>query len=200
MRILSIDPGVSGGLALMQYNGPEIPKVVECLSMPVMARKKDGTGEAVAYSVLGAEIERLSPELVVLERASGVASPKLAPGGTQGRPGTAGAFNFGAGYGVIIGVCWKLPQIYVSPSSWKKRLGIPGSSDNKDYARTFALQRFPYCAEQLKRKKDVGRAEAILIGYDYCLQLAGGAGLTLATSDTRKPIALPVGYSMELAL
>lgn len=211
MRILSIDPGVSGGLALMTYTGLKgglaLPTIVEVLSMPTMARKKDGTGEQVASVVLAGELKRLSPDLVVIEQASAVAAPRESGKGKvqkQFGMGVAGAFNFGVGFGVILGVCASYPQIYVRPANWKKRLGLPSSRDNKDAARMLALQLFPYCAEQLKRKLDVGRAEAILIGYDYCQQLrrAGEISRGFGDADPLEPVskAPPAGYTFDLEL
>lgn len=207
MRILAIDPGVSGALALLENLDTGLPRVIEVMSMPTMPRKKDGTGEAVSYPVLAAELERLKPELVVLEQASAVAAPRMPGKGkvqAQFGMGTAGAFNFGVGFGVIIGCCARYPQIYVRPAAWKKRLGIPSSREDKDFARTKALQLFPYCAEQLKRKLDVGRAEAILIGYDYCTQTANAARIAKAFGDDPAELgpAVPAGagYTMELGL
>lgn len=172
MRILSIDPGISGGLALLEFNAPNHPQVLEALDMPTMARKKDGSGHMVNPVALSLEIARLTPTLVVLERVTGMAG---GPG--QNKMGTSGAFNFGMSFGIVIGCCGMLPQIYVTPASWKKRMHLTGaSSNNNDYARTLALQLFPYLGEQLKRKKDLGRAEAILIGVDYCRQLIAEQG------------------------
>jgi hypothetical protein len=208
LRILAIDPGISGALALLELEqGQSInrPRVVEVLSMPTMARKKDGTGEAVNSAGLADAIARLRPEIVVLEQASAVAAPRdktpLGDGKVQKQHGmgVAGAFNFGVGYGVIIGCCARLPKYFVTPASWKKRMKVPSSRDNKDYARTLALALFPYLSEQLERKKDVGRAEAILIGMDYCQQLVGELGHKVTVDvDVRK--VTPHGYTMELQL
>lgn len=200
MRFLSIDPGISGALALMTYNGLNggltLPTVVELLDMPTKPRKKDGTGLAVAESVLANELTRLAPELVVLEIASGQA------GRSKGQTmGSSGAFNFGMGYGVVIGCCAALPKVYVRPVDWKKRQGIPSKSApgaNDDYARTRALELFPYCAAQLKRKKDVGRAEAILIGLDYCAQLRADPGEWLGAPKGMAPKHAPKGYTFDL--
>lgn len=50
----------------------------------------------------------------------------------------------------------------VAPATWKKALGL---DKDKDKSRAMAAKLFPGLAEQLKRKKDDGRAEALLIAY-----------------------------------
>lgn len=192
MRIISIDPGISGGLAALEViNEDPTPTVVEVDSMPTMARKKDGTGETVNQAVLAAWLDRHEPTLVVLELVTGqLGRGKL----RNGKPivmGNSGAFNFGRGFGKVEGVCSRYSTMYVNAAAWKKRAGIP--RENSDYARALVLQRFPYLAEQLKRKKDLGRAEAVLIGLDYLAQCHGAwSGI--------ESLPVPVGYTRALEL
>jgi len=54
-----------------------------------------------------------------------------------------------------------IPVSMVHPQRWKKSTSLIGKE--KDVARTVAIQRFPAAADQLKRKKDIGRADALLI-------------------------------------
>jgi crossover junction endodeoxyribonuclease RuvC len=70
-------------------------------------------------------------------------------------------FSFGVSYGVVQGVLASLfiPYILVRPAEWKKRAGLIGAE--KDKARTIAQQLYPQA--ELARKRDVGRADAILI-------------------------------------
>lgn len=197
MRYVSIDPGISGAIALLEKEPSALlPLVVELIDMPTMAKKKDGSGHVVNYAVLANVLARLSPKLIVLEQPSGVAAPRDEHGKVIEKRGmgTLGAFNFGVSYGIIIGCAAAYPQIYVRPASWKRRLKIPSSADNKDFARTLALQLFPYLGEQLKRKKDVGRAEAVLIGLDYWQQTQGYPGAPVAAASS----AVPSGYTQEL--
>lgn len=199
MRIVSIDPGISGGLAVLEHDpSAPLPRVIEVDLMPTLPRKKDGTGEKLNQAGLAAWLDRVQPTIVVLEHVTGMRNRRGAKACNTCKrpfgPGSSGLVNFGIGYGVLIGVAAKYPQIYVSPSQWKKRLSVPSSSDNKDAARTIALQLFPYLAEQLKRKKDVGAAEAVLIGLDYCRQV-GQISL-----DELAKAPVPVGYTQELDL
>ena len=50
---------------------------------------------------------------------------------------------------------------------WKKGLGLTDSSkayvDKKEASRLMALDLYPELADELKRKKDNGRAEALLL-------------------------------------
>lgn len=202
MLILSIDPGISGGLALLEFTPTDPkPQVIELLDMPLMPRLKDGTGNAVNFVVLSRELDRLQPTLVVLEQASAVAAPRETKGGKvqkQHGMGVAGAFNFGVGYGVLMGVAAKIPQVYVRPVSWKARLKVPSKkAGDDDFARRLALQLYPYLGEQLKRKKDLGRAEAVLIGTDFCRESVKNAG-----EDAGKPGVhiVPPNYTRELEL
>ena len=70
-------------------------------------------------------------------------------------------FSFGTSYGIVIGVlaALSIPMVLVSPQTWKANAGIRGK--DKDYARTLAQQLYP--GAELGRKKDIGRADAILI-------------------------------------
>jgi hypothetical protein len=90
---------------------------------------------------------------------------RLVLGADPGQTGciAALAFRFGQSDGILRGVLGSLnlPMIEVAPVRWKRYLGLTGKP--KDVARTLAIQRFPDAAAQLTRKKDVGRADAILI-------------------------------------
>jgi crossover junction endodeoxyribonuclease RuvC len=59
----------------------------------------------------------------------------------------------------------------VVPQVWKKAYGIPGGRENKDMARQKASMLFPKYAHLWARKKDDGRAEAVLLAH-YGLKLS----------------------------
>jgi crossover junction endodeoxyribonuclease RuvC len=77
-------------------------------------------------------------------------------------------FAFGESFGVIRGVVSALgmPLELVTPATWKRRFGLIGAE--KDAARTKATELYPGII--LARKKDVGRADALLIAR-YGLEL-----------------------------
>lgn len=81
------------------------------------------------------------------------------------RPGDGGtsAFRFGEGYGQIKAVLGVLSLDYsrAIPAVWKRHMGLIGTE--KDAARLLAIRRFPSAEPMLRRKKDGGRADALLI-------------------------------------
>lgn len=147
MLIIGIDPGFTGAIAgLNPQTG-----VLNVFDMPVMT---DPKGRAILN--LHALHQMLSPPsgeqcMALLELVA------ARPG--QGAPAT---FRFGQGYGAIemALASHKLPTQYVTPAKWKKYFGL---SKDKGVSRGLASQRFPQNADQFKRVKDDGRAEAALI-------------------------------------
>ena len=92
------------------------------------------------------------------------------------RPGDGGtsAFRFGEGAGKIMGVLEALgiPYSRAIPAVWKRYMGLLGT--DKDAARLLAIRRFPSAAHYLQRKKDNGRADALLLAlYHENTQMAG---------------------------
>ena len=83
---------------------------------------------------------------------------------------------FGRSKGVIEGVCAAagVPVAFITPSSWKRAIGIPPGKDGaKDAARSEAIRRWPGQAGLFARVKDDGRAEAALIAVAGLLRKGG---------------------------
>ena len=159
--IIGIDPGVTGALAVLIDTG-EFSSVHD---IPVR-EKLHGKGQEVDAAALASLLKRYSgpgyPKPVLwIERVQ--AMPPIMKGGKQRSAGTQSSFNFGETAGVIRGVAVALGfRIeYITPGVWKKRYGLTGKP--KDAARTKALDRWPEAEEFLRRKKDGGRADALLI-------------------------------------
>jgi crossover junction endodeoxyribonuclease RuvC len=76
--------------------------------------------------------------------------------------GRTSAYNFGQGVGVIKGVLATMNISYtlVTPQKWKKYFDL---SRDKDESRLYAARLWPTSADKFKRKRDDGRAEALLI-------------------------------------
>ncbi len=76
----------------------------------------------------------------------------------------ASAFTFGKGVGLWLGVLTGLgiPYEQVTPQRWQKEM-MDGMQKGKDASRAQAMALFPAIAEELKRKSDDGRADALLI-------------------------------------
>lgn len=143
--IIGIDPGISGAIAIIGDHRAA-PAVKD---MPVMSK---GTGKK--QQVNAAELARMlascAPSVVYVERVS--AMPEQ---------GVVSMFAFGEAFGVIRGVlaAMNIPIELVTPQTWKRRFGLLGTE--KDAARTKAIELYP--TAPLARKKDIGRADALLI-------------------------------------
>ncbi len=153
---IGIDPGITGAMALLEYNG-EWPTLVEVTDMPVMTLtgKKQQVNAVEVANKLRHWLE--SPIFTTTQY------PVVFLEHVQAMPdqGTVSMFNFGMGFGMLQGVvaAMKLPMVLVRPNIWKKRAALLHTE--KDAARTKAQQMFPKA--DLGRKKDIGRADAILI-------------------------------------
>ena len=58
-----------------------------------------------------------------------------------------------------------LPIFFVRPSKWKKHFELINSS--KDSSRTKVIEMYPSLSNQLTKKKDVNKSDAILIAKFY---------------------------------
>lgn len=146
-RHAGIDPGVSGAIAILRAT-----TLVAVHDMPLIT---DRSGRRRPSAAGLAELLRQADlDQVIIEHVS--AAPVAGR-----RQGTQSMFSFGRGLGVIEGVTQALgiPLALVTPAAWKARAGL--LRHPKDYARTVALQLYPQAP--LHRKRDIGRADAILI-------------------------------------
>jgi hypothetical protein len=77
--------------------------------------------------------------------------------------GSVGMLNYGIGYGEYRGMLKALliPFAEIHPMTWKKEFGLV--HQDKDRSIQVARQLFPSVDDMLTRKKDHGRAEALLI-------------------------------------
>lgn len=145
MIVLGIDPGLSGALAW--YDG-ECPWSIPIKSMKVRAR-----GREVDWDYLASCFDLWPADHAYVEAV-----------GAMPKQGIASAFKFGFCAGGLRGLlaAHRIPVTYVRPAMWKKRLGLGAS---KDAARARAMELFPAAADQYRRAKDDGVAEATLIAY-----------------------------------
>jgi crossover junction endodeoxyribonuclease RuvC len=150
--ILGIDCGLTGALALV--DGDECRGVWD---MPTV-EKTHGKGQQISASLLSDIVDECIKDAggdlrAVVERVAAM------PG-----QGVSSMFAFGRSVGVVEGVCGALGLSvrYVTPQSWKRSMGLLKAE--KDASRTLAIELFPEARHELARKKDVGRADALLIG------------------------------------
>ena len=150
MKIIGIDPGLTGAIAIL-----EDKKVTNLLDMPVMAEGKKNKRQLNSAQLVNIIKENTLKEeeiVVVVEQVNAM------PG-----QGVTSMFNFGQTFGAIKGVCaaLELPIYFVRPSKWKKYFELINSS--KDSSRTKTIEMYPTLSNQLSKKKDVNKSDAILI-------------------------------------
>ena len=96
--------------------------------------------------------------------------------------GAASAFNFGKGAGMWLGILagMGIPYAEVHPTTWKGRM-LRDQGKGKDASRVKALAVWPQTAKSLARKKDHGRADALLMAAYGRIT---GANLTAPVPNT----------------
>lgn len=119
-EVIGIDPGKKGGVAYTAIDG------IQAVPMPLIGKDIDGR-------ILAQALNDIIPDLVVIEKVH--AMPKQ---------GVTSMFNFGKGYGQLIGICEALflPYILVTPQAWKKKV-LAGTSKDKHAAIQYCQQRYP---------------------------------------------------------
>ncbi|RUM43540.1 MAG: hypothetical protein DSY80_05410 [Desulfocapsa sp.] len=147
-NLIAIDPGITGAYAIFEKGN------LTCLGdMPI--DNIGGNREVSAFKL--AEIFH-DYEITdcVIERVH--SSP---------RQGVTSAFNFGMSFKAPIAVANALgiEEIRITPQLWKAYHGL--LKKPKDAARILALELHPEFANDLKRKKDCDRADALLLGEFY---------------------------------
>jgi Holliday junction resolvasome RuvABC endonuclease subunit len=161
MLIVGIDPGIDGGVAWLKGHGD----LVRAVDMPTTGTTIGGkTRHRVCAASLADMLRDARPDHVAIEKVGGMPTDAA-----------VWAFNFGEGYGVVIGVVTTLviPITMVQPKAWRKAMGVslPAGADKKqrkEASRQRAIQLWPEFRETFGRVKDADRAEAALIGRWGC--------------------------------
>jgi hypothetical protein len=165
MRVLGIDPGACGGLALIEDG-----RLLEALPMPSERQACSGK-RRINATRLSHAVRSWVAELPI-----DVAYIELV--GPMPRDGSAGSFWFGMATGLAHGVCagLGLRTEVVAPAVWKRRLDVPS---DKRKARDRASSLFKAGSTRWwPRLKDDGLAEAAMIGlYGYQKERAGPKGI-----------------------
>ena len=149
MRVLGIDPGLSGALAFVGSDG------VEVIDMPTITT---GTKREID------EVELAR----VIDAAGVISAAVLEKVGVRPGEGGVGAFTFGRGYGLLRGILRAhfIPIVDVTPQTWQRGLGIKAGA-GKDASRAVAKQTYQHQAGLFARVKDDGRADAVNIATWY---------------------------------
>lgn len=154
--VIGIDPGITGAIAVIGDGD-----FVAAFDMPRSRRRAKGE-QVNAY-----ELASVLRQIIQGEAYTMVAIEEVAARPGQG---VSSMFRFGESAGVVRGVVAALgiPAFWVTPQAWKKDCGLLGSDKQLSVSR--AVELFPHSADSISRKRDVGRADALLIarwGYRH---------------------------------
>jgi crossover junction endodeoxyribonuclease RuvC len=155
VKIIGIDPGLSGALALLEMANDDPALIADVIDVPVI-----GSGAKQSVDVIGLQewLLRHGPRHAFLER--GQAMPKQ---------GASSGFKYGRVVGALEAVLAvsAIAITIVEPSRWKRHFHLAGA--DKEGARGLAIRLFPGSHAFFARKKDHNRGEAVLIAL-YGLQ------------------------------
>jgi len=149
VRVLGIDPGIHGALALVEIVDGMAPQLVDVLDVPVIG---SAARERVNTMLVRDWLAQHHPDHALIERA-----------GSMPKQGVASTFKYARAVGSLetVVACSDIPYSIIEPSVWKKFHRLPGK--DKEAARQRALQLFPDAHALFARKMDHQRAEAALI-------------------------------------
>lgn len=150
---VGIDPGLDGALAAIDGNG-----IVGIWDAPTVTVK---VGKKNRRKYVPAQMAHLLKTLPKAETyLVGLELVRSMPG-----QGVVSMFSMGHGLGLWEGIIsgLELPIAHVSPVVWKKAMLKGGIGQEKAASILRAQEIFPGSATYLTRKKDDGRAEALLI-------------------------------------
>jgi crossover junction endodeoxyribonuclease RuvC len=156
MRVVAIDPGVSGGIACIDGSNAQVQPI------PTRKVQVNGKNKTEIDAMRLADLLRplmTAGTVVVIERVT-----------ARPNQGSVSTFGFGRSLGMIEGVCGCLgvsPE-YLRPQEWKATYpALSGltKKEAKDKARKEAARIYPNLAPNFKRVKDDGLAESILMAH-----------------------------------
>jgi len=143
-RLLGIDPGIGGALALLSDG-----EVIEIADMPVVTSRGKRRVDPAQLAALIASWRPIDHAGIELATAR--------PG-----QGSVSMLGYGRSYGIVVGVLSALgiPYSEITAPGWKRKLSVPS---DKGAARLRAGQLLPAAARHWPFVKHHGRAEAALL-------------------------------------
>lgn len=163
MIYIGIDPGLDGAIAAIDPTNGRM----HVFDMPTLAITRGKTKKRE----IDAHIVRH-----IFSDFDGECAVYIEQSGPMGHDGAMQAWKTGCGWGIVYGVVvgLRLPVEIVTVQRWKKAMK---ATADKDLSRKLAMSAFPNHAHLFSRKKDDGRAEAVLIAlYGSGLATARGSG------------------------
>lgn len=152
------DPGLSGAIATL-IDGEPGP----ILDMPILRIGEKNEVDAIALARFVRDMRSLRPGANVTAFVERVRAMPNKEGPGARKMGAQSSFNFGDGFGQVKATFRVLgiEPVFVEALTWKRHMGLLGQE--KDAARLLAIRRFPGSEPDLRRKKDCGRADAMLV-------------------------------------
>lgn len=153
MIVLGIDPGLTGGLALIESGRP--PRLLEARSIPTVgenAKRRVDTAKVLAF------LQKHSIDHGFIERAQ--AMP---------RDGGSSAFIYGRATGSLEACMsgMQIPWRTVEPTAWKTTHGLMKTGKKESRQRAISLFGFEF----FPLAEHHGRAEAALIAWHGMMSL-----------------------------
>ena len=153
MKLISADPGLHGALI---YWGKG--RILNIEDMPTTKLKSKNI---VDYNIVAGRFNKFKPDVIVIEHV-----------GSSPKGGKSSMFNFGMGFGILLGAAAgsgaKVETI--SPQKWKAATGLLKKPKDASVDRALAL--YPEIRESLfgpRGGKRVDIADALLIGHTYIM-------------------------------
>jgi crossover junction endodeoxyribonuclease RuvC len=150
---IGVDPGINGAIAVIGVKA--FPDHARChIAIFDMPTIKTDTGKVLDLLSLAEMLAPFPPDRSVVQLEKVFARP---------RQGLSSTWKFAEVFGAIKGVLAAQGHapIMLTPQAWKGKWGLIG--EEKDASRLMAIEKVPEIAPFLSRKKDVDRAEALLI-------------------------------------
>jgi crossover junction endodeoxyribonuclease RuvC len=148
-RILGIDPGLTGGLALWKFH-----KIERAWNMPTYAVTK---GRKTRKHL---DLDKITIQIAFAEIDFAIIEAQQAYKGQ----GVSTTFTTGKNYGALLGLLHglEIATKIVTAQAWKKALSL---GKDKQLSFDLATKLFPDASHFWLRKKDDGVAEAALLAH-----------------------------------
>jgi crossover junction endodeoxyribonuclease RuvC len=174
--VIGIDPGISGAIAALAHTDKG-PKFWRVESMPIELKKSgkrqvDVDALRVIFSTLWEDVQKAQRDdsymHFLIEQVSAM------PG-----QGVSGMFSLGDSFGCVRAMAATFGEVsMVTPQQWKSAMGVTVDKETREregknatakmlkhMTLTMARRVYPAARPYLQRKKDEGRAEAILLAH-----------------------------------
>jgi hypothetical protein len=170
-RVIGCDPGVTGGLGVLDLDDGGVVLAVELVRTPrvrvVRGRKaRDDYDPTAMRELLARAIDGRAPTIHGVEVA-------LEAQGARPGQGVASSYRTGVGFGLWLGlvVAARVAYRIVAPALWKQHAGLIGA--DKRASRLRAQERFPTLG--VVAPADEGPAEALLLASYVAATRSQGA-------------------------